>query len=46
LNLGVPPHIVRDIVGHSDIDVTMTIYAHVSLDDKRAALGKLDEHPR
>jgi integrase len=46
LNLGVPPHIVRDIVGHSDIDVTMTIYAHVSLDEKRAALGKLDEHLR
>lgn len=44
LNLGVPPHIVRDIVGHSDIDVTMTIYAEVSLDDKRDALRRLDEH--
>jgi integrase len=43
LDLGVPPHIVRDIVGHSDIDVTMTIYAHVSLDDKRAALRKLGD---
>ncbi|MEV4245268.1 site-specific integrase [Streptosporangium canum] len=42
LNLGVPPQVVRDIVGHSDIAVTMTIYAHVSLDDKRNALGKLD----
>jgi integrase len=41
LDLGVPPHIVREIVGHSDIEVTMTIYAHSSLDDKRAALGKL-----
>ncbi len=41
LDLGVPPHIVREIVGHSDIEVTMTIYAHVSLDDKRAALHKL-----
>ncbi|HEY2576238.1 MAG TPA: tyrosine-type recombinase/integrase, partial [Streptosporangiaceae bacterium] len=41
LDLGVPPHIVRDIVGHSDIEVTMTIYAHVSLDEKRKALGKL-----
>jgi integrase len=28
--------------GHSAIDVTMTIYAHTSMDDKRAALGKLD----
>jgi integrase len=46
LNLGVPPHIVRDIVGHSAIEVTMTIYAHTSLDEKRAALGKLGEHLR
>lgn len=43
LNLGVPPQVVRDIVGHSDIEVTMTIYAHVSLDDKRRALGKLGD---
>ncbi|MFJ2033861.1 tyrosine-type recombinase/integrase [Streptosporangium sp. NPDC087985] len=43
LNLGVLPQGVRDIVGHSDIEVTMTIYAHVSLDDKRNALGKLGE---
>jgi integrase len=35
--------VVREIVGHSDIEVTMTIYAHVSLDDKRTALGKLGE---
>jgi integrase len=35
--------VVREIVGHSDIEVTMTIYAHVSLDDKRAALRKLGE---
>lgn len=43
LELGVPPHVVRDIVGHSDIEVTMTIYAHVSLDEKRKALGKLGD---
>ncbi|WP_424536692.1 tyrosine-type recombinase/integrase [Sphaerisporangium viridialbum] len=43
LDLGVPPHIVREIVGHSDIEVTMTIYAHSSLDDKRTALGKLGD---
>ncbi|MFC4899460.1 tyrosine-type recombinase/integrase [Streptosporangium amethystogenes subsp. fukuiense] len=43
LNLGVPPQVVRDIVGHSDIEVTMTIYAHVSLHDKRNALGKLGD---
>jgi integrase len=43
LDLGTPPHVVREIVGHSDIEVTMTIYAHVSLDDERAALRKLGE---
>jgi integrase len=46
LDLGVPPHIVRDIVGHSAIDVTMTIYAHASLTEKRAALHKLGERLR
>jgi integrase len=40
LDLGVPPHVVREIVGHPDIEVTMTIYAHVSLDEKLKALGK------
>ncbi|WP_226873155.1 tyrosine-type recombinase/integrase [Microbispora sitophila] len=43
LNLGVPPRVVRAIVGHSDIEVTMTIYAHASLDDKRNALRKLGD---
>lgn len=43
LDLGVPPHVVREIAGHSDIDVTMTIYAHVSLEEKRRALRKLGE---
>jgi integrase len=35
--------VVRDIVGHSDIEVTMTIYSHVSLDEKRKALRKLGD---
>jgi len=39
LDLKVPPHIVREIVGHSDIEVTMAIYAHASLDEKRAHSG-------
>ena len=42
-DLGIPPHVVREIVGHSDIEVTMTIYAHVSLDEKRKALGRLGD---
>ncbi|HEY6791310.1 MAG TPA: tyrosine-type recombinase/integrase [Trebonia sp.] len=41
LDLGAPPCVVREIVGHSDTEVTMTTYAHVSLDEKRKALGKL-----
>lgn len=43
LRLGVPPHIVRDIVGHSNIEVTMMIYATVSLEDKRNALRRLTD---
>lgn len=38
---GAPPHVVQQIVGHSAIDVTMTIYAHSSLDEQRAALDLL-----
>ncbi|MFC4899480.1 hypothetical protein ACFQVD_34440 [Streptosporangium amethystogenes subsp. fukuiense] len=30
-----PAQVIRDI------EVTMTIYAHISLDDKRNALGRL-----
>ena len=40
---GAPPHVVKQIVGHSAIDVTMTIYAHASLDEKRTALQRLGE---
>ncbi|TDE34194.1 hypothetical protein E1289_10330 [Actinomadura sp. 6K520] len=43
LHLGIAPNVVRDIVGHSDIEVTMTIYAHTSLDDKRTALRRLGD---
>jgi integrase len=40
---GAPPHVVQQIVGHSAIDVTMTIYAHASLDEKRTVLSRLGE---
>jgi integrase len=43
LDLGVPPHVVREIAGHSDLEVTMTVYAHVSLEEKYRALTRLDE---
>lgn len=38
---GAPPHVVQQIVGHSAIDVTMNIYAHASLEEKRTALARL-----
>lgn len=41
LALGVPPHVIREIVGHSDVKVTLTIYAHGNLDEKAAALSQL-----
>jgi len=40
-SLLVPPHVVREIVGHSDIKVTMTVYAHGHLAEKAAALTQL-----
>jgi hypothetical protein len=43
LRLGVPPHIVQAVVRHADIHVTMTIYAHASLEDQRKALDQLAE---
>jgi integrase len=41
LGLGVPPRTVMEIAGHSALEMTMNVYAHVTLDDKRAALEKL-----
>jgi integrase len=35
LALGVPPHVVREIAGHSDIKVTMTVYAHTATSTRR-----------
>ncbi|WP_216372922.1 hypothetical protein [Streptomyces tailanensis] len=37
------PHIVRQSVGHSNIGVTMKVYAHASLDEQRKALKRLGE---
>jgi integrase len=43
LGLGVPPRTVMEIAGHSALEMTMNVYAHVTLDDKREALERLDE---
>jgi integrase len=42
MELGVPPHVVQAIARHSDVKITLKIYAHTNLDDMRSALGKLD----
>ncbi|MBB0245206.1 tyrosine-type recombinase/integrase [Streptomyces alkaliphilus] len=41
LDLGTPPHIVRQVAGHSDIGVTMKVYAHASVEEQRKALERL-----
>jgi hypothetical protein len=43
LDLGVPPHLVRDIVGHNDVEVTMTHLRARGLDEKRKAFKKLGD---
>ncbi|MDA0564758.1 site-specific integrase [Streptomonospora sp. S1-112] len=40
LNLDVPPEVVREILGHSDIGVTMAFYVHGWLNDRRRTLGR------
>jgi len=43
LALGVPPRTVMEIVGHSTLDMTMTVYGHASLKDKRTALDQIGD---
>lgn len=40
---GAPPRVVMEILGHSSLDVTMTIYGHVMLDAQRKALEGMDK---
>lgn len=40
---GVPPRVVMEVLGHSALEVTMTIYGHVMLDAQRAALAGMDD---
>ncbi|MGH3720031.1 MAG: hypothetical protein ACRDRI_14560 [Pseudonocardiaceae bacterium] len=37
-----PPHVVQAIARHTDLDMTMRIYAHTDLDTMREALDKID----
>jgi integrase len=39
---GVPMRVVMEILGHSQIAVTMNVYAHVASDTQRQAMGHMD----
>ncbi|QEV04169.1 hypothetical protein CP971_23370 [Streptomyces viridifaciens] len=39
---GVAPRVVMEILGHSQIAVTMNVYTHVSEETQREALGHMD----
>jgi integrase len=41
MDLGVPPHVVQAIARHSDVKITLQIYAHTNLTAMREALDKL-----
>ncbi|MGK2928648.1 MAG: site-specific integrase [Acidimicrobiales bacterium] len=41
LAIGVPPRTAMEIAGHSAIEMTMNVYGHVNLDEKRTALDQL-----
>jgi integrase len=41
--LGVPPRTVMEMAGHSALEMTINVYGHVTLDDKREALDKLGD---
>ena len=43
LALVVPPRTTMEIVGHTTLEITMNVYGHVTLDDKREALDKLGD---
>jgi integrase len=42
MDLGVPPNVVQAIARHSDVKITLQIYAHTNLKAMRKALNKLD----
>ncbi|MBA2558387.1 MAG: site-specific integrase [Propionibacteriales bacterium] len=40
---GVPPRVIMEILGHSQIGVTMNVYAHVTVESQREALAHMDQ---
>lgn len=43
LKMGVPPHVVQEILGHSHINITLGIYGHVLPGQQRDAMGEWDD---
>jgi integrase len=43
LSMGVPAKVVQEILGHSQISMTMDIYSHVLPDMQQEAMDKMDE---
>jgi integrase len=43
LSLGINPKIVQEILGHSEISMTMNTYSHVLPMMQKDAMGKLDD---
>ncbi|MGH3327638.1 MAG: tyrosine-type recombinase/integrase [Streptomycetales bacterium] len=43
LSHGVPPRTAMEIVGHSTLEMTMNVYGHATLDDKREAMRRLGD---
>ncbi len=43
LSLGVSPRVVMEIAGHTALEMTMNVYGHVDMDDRREALDRLNE---
>jgi len=42
-SLGVEAHVIRDIIGHSDVNLTQKVYINAFNDDKVNAMAKIDE---
>jgi integrase len=42
LTLGIPPRVAMQILGHSQISVTMNTYGHILEDSQREAAAKID----
>ncbi|RAJ55975.1 phage integrase family protein [Streptomyces sp. KhCrAH-43] len=39
---GVAPHVIMEILGHSQISITMDVYTHVVQDTHREAISHMD----